>query len=445
MSQDEKEISEIARSIASLFGAEGELETSATEQSGGATERHPDVGVSLGLEDALDANAEPGLVDPVALPVEPASIEAEETPAEPEPELSAPEPEPSAPEPEPSAPEPESTAPVPEPSAPEPEPSETGRALSEATSQYLQAPIQEREGAQRQLRAAVEASRSADAVDEIAASVNVLLVQGAGDADAEGLAGELMDEDVLAVMVAQLGRVRDVEEREGLIGAFMKLGDPVANAITAALTDTEDRLARKTYLAALGALGSSGARAAEGMLRDSRWFVVRNGVAVIGMVGGPSAIEPLTGSLGHDHPGVRRETVQSLAKIGGENAGLLVSSMLGDSDPRVRAAAARAVSALKVERAYKQLVGILDKGDEEAVIEEVLRALGALGDASAVPAITKRMKGSLFRRPSKGVRLAGLAALAAIGTPHAVSLVKKARADKDPEIGSAAAQLLRRK
>jgi HEAT repeat protein len=178
------------------------------------------------------------------------------------------------------------------------------------------------------------------------------------------------------------------------------------------------------------------------MLRDSRWFVVRNGVAVLGVVGGPSAIEHLMGSLANEHAEVRRETVRSLAKIGGENAESLVSSMLGDSDSKVRAAAARAVSALKTERAYKQLIEILKQGDEEAVIEQVLRALGALGDPSAVPAIEKQVKGSLFSRSPTGVRVAGLTALAAIGTPHAMSLVKKARTDKDPEISSAAAQLL---
>jgi HEAT repeat protein len=178
------------------------------------------------------------------------------------------------------------------------------------------------------------------------------------------------------------------------------------------------------------------------MLKDSSWFVVRNGVAVLGAVGGESAIEPLTATLANAHAGVRRETVRSLAKIGGENAGLLVLSMLGDSDAMVRVEAARAVSSLKVERAYKQLVEILKNGDEESVIEQVIRALGALGDPSAVPAIEKRVKGSLLSRPPKGVCLAGLAALAAIGTPHAVSLVEKARGDKDPEISAAAGQLL---
>ena len=418
MTQDEKELSEIARSIASLFGDE-ELETAATVQSGEATERHPDVGVSRGLEEALDADtepdpppapdlsSEPALVDAVASPVESASIEVEETPIEADSTLI-----------------------------------ETRNALSEATSQYLEAPIHEREGAQRVLRSAVEASRSAGAFGEVASKVMALILQGVGDSDIWDLANEFIDEEVLAGMVAQLGRVRDEEEREALIQAYVRLGDPVAKVIADALTDTEDRSARKTYVAALAAFGTAGAQAVEKMLEDSRWFVVRNGVAVLGVVGGPSAIEHLMSSLANEHAGVRLETVRSLAKIGGENAESLVSSMLGDSDSKVRAAAARAVSAHKTERAYKQLIQILKKGDEEAVLEQVLRALGALGDASAVPAIEKRMKGSIFSRSPNGVRIAGLTALAAIGTPHAVSVVKKARTDKDPEISSAAAQLL---
>jgi HEAT repeat protein len=339
--------------------------------------------------------------------VESASIEVEETPVEAEPALV-----------------------------------ETSNALSEATSQYLEAPIHEREGAQRALHSAVDASRTAGAFGEIASNVNVLILQGAGDSDTWDLADEFIDDEVLAEMVVQLGGVRDEEEREALIQAFMKLGDRVAEVIADTLTDTEDRLARKTYVAALGAFGAAGAQAVEKMLRDSRWFVVRNGVAVLGVVGGPSAIEHLMGSLANKHAKVRRETVRSLAKIGGENAESLVSSMLGDSDSKVRAAAARAVSALKTERAYKQLIEILKQGDEEAVIEQVLRALGALGDPSAVPAIEKQVKGTLFSRSPTGVRVAGLTALAAIGTPHAMSLVKKARTDKDPDISSAAAQLL---
>jgi len=382
---DERELSEIGRSIDALFARAEGLEEAETGPAVAAAEAP---------------------VEPVATPVEP---EAE---------------------------------PEPIPGELEPRQNEVGNVLSEATSAYMQAPAGERGEVESALRSAAEAARAAGALDEIASSVDSLLLQSAGDAEVGYLAGEFVDGGVSAQMVARLGRVQDEVERAPLIQAYVGLGGPMAGSIADALTNTEDRMARKTYVAALGAFGSDGADAVGKMLRDSRWFVVRNGVSVLGVVGGPEAIEHLTGSLANEHAGVRRETVRSLAKIGGENAGLLVSSMLGDSDPEVRAEAARAVSALKAERAYKPLIEILTQGDEDEVLEQVLRALGGLGDASAVPAIEKRVKGSMFSSPPTGVHIAGLSALAAIGTPHAMSLVKKARTDKDPEVSSAAAQLL---
>ena len=466
MSQDdERELSEIGRSIDSLFTQAEEFEKASAEPSGSEAQPRSEVAATPDVGGQPDADTEPDLtpetglfsqavettVEPEPTPVElePTPVEPELTPAEPEltpvePEPAPVEPEPTPVEPEPTPVEPEPAPVEPEPTPVEPEPtqSEIGKVLSEATSDYLQGEVGNRGEVESALRSAVEAARSARALDEIASTVDILLLQASWDEEVENLLGELVNGDVSAQMAVRLGRVQVEEERARLIRAYATLGDPVAVAIADALTDTEDRLARKTYVAALGAFGSAGAHAVEKMLQDSRWFVVRNGVAVLGVVAGPGAIEQLTASLANEHPGVRRETVRSLAKVGGENAGLLVTSMLGDSDPEVRAEAARAVSALKAERAYKPLMEILKQGDEEEVLEQVLRALGGLGDASAVSAIEKRVAGSMFSSPPTGVRVAGLTALASIGTPHAMSLVKKARKDKDPEVSSAAAQLL---
>ncbi len=397
------------------------MEESATPPSSVADPSLPEVETTLEGGSQPDASIEPDPTSEPGLSYEATPVEPEVTPVEPEVT-------------------PAESALI--PGELQPKQSEVENALSEATFAYLQAPVGGRGEVEGPLRSAVEAARSAGALDEIASSVDSLLLQSAGDAEVEDLAGEFVDIGVSAQMVARLGRVQDEVERAPLIRAYIGLGGPMAGSIADALTNTEDRMARKTYVAALGAFGSDGADAVGKMLRDSRWFVVRNGVSVLGVVGGPEAIEHLTGSLANEHAGVRRETVRSLAKIGGENAGLLVSSMLGDSDPEVRAEAARAVSVLKVERGYKQLIEILEKGDEDEVIEQVLRALGGLGDASAVPAIEKRLKGSMFSSPPTGVRIAGLSALASFGTPYALSLVEKAKADKDPEVSSAAAQLL---
>lgn len=132
----------------------------------------------------------------------------------------------------------------------------------------------------------------------------------------------------------------------------------------------------------------------------------------------------------------------SLAKIGGEDAALLVIGMLNDSDPDVRATVSRGVSVLKVARAHKPLMDILEKGDEDTVIEQVIRALGQLGDPFAVPLIEKRASGSFFSKLHVEMRVAALSALGAIGTPHAMSVAEGAKDDKDPKVRAAAQQIL---
>ena len=76
------------------------------------------------------------------------------------------------------------------------------------------------------------------------------------------------------------------------------------------------------------------------------------------------------------------------------------------------------------------------------MVEQVVRALGQLGDPFAVPLIEKRAVGSFFYKPSVEVRVAALSALAAIGTPHAMSVVEGATDDKDAKIRAVVQQIL---
>ena len=163
---DQKELSEIARSISALFGEEVP-KTTATVPSAGAAERHVDVAVALGLESALDANAEPDVTaapghESEAEPRPPVDVEDQEEPV-------------AAGIEETVAPEAEET-----PLESDPDLAEIAQSLSEATSEYLEAPVHEREELQRALRTAVETARSTGALDEIASSVNLLLLGAAG-------------------------------------------------------------------------------------------------------------------------------------------------------------------------------------------------------------------------------------------------------------------------
>ena len=177
MNQDDlKELSEIGRSIDSLFarveGVEGvPTDPSGADPSGGAASFVPEVDVTPEDGGQPDTSAEPDLTS------EPGPS-SEETPGDPEP--------------------------IPGELAPRQ--NEVGNVLSEATSDYLRAPAGERGEVESALRSAVEAARASAALDEIASNVDLLLLQAPGDPDVADLAGEFADAAVLARMGARLGR-----------------------------------------------------------------------------------------------------------------------------------------------------------------------------------------------------------------------------------------------
>lgn len=323
-------------------------------------------------------------------------------------------------------------------------------ALRAAVDAFLRADVSERDAAARAVRESAGPLREAGALDALADAVERLALESS-DSEQEATAAMaqfLLTPGVASRLVARLGASREERRRVDLMKVTRRMGREMAVAIADALSDTTDRFARRTFMEAMVSMGPAGMAVVESMVEDSRWFVVRNAVAILGEVGGERAIELLTSALAHADSRVRREALLALAKVGAgnesavEDAGLLVYGMIEDPDPDVRLAAAMAAGALKVERALRPLIKLLDEENDSDVVVGILRALGQLGDPGAVQAIEKRAGTGFFSRPPTDVRIAAYRALHAIGTPHARSLLEAAREDKDPEVRAAVHQML---
>ena len=72
----------------------------------------------------------------------------------------------------------------------------------------------------------------------------------------------------------------------------------------------------------------------------------------------------------------------------------------------------------------------------------MIRALGLLGDPSAVIPLEKHAVPGLFSRTPQVVRVAAYRALSSIGTPHAMALLRDALEDRDPEVRRTAEAIL---
>ncbi len=307
-------------------------------------------------------------------------------------------------------------------------------ALASALDAFLATPQLERGGRSTEIRELVTALREANALDPLANAVERLVLEAGDDEASLALARLMVTAGVASRLAVRLGSERDEERRAQLVQVCNAIGLEMAVAISDTLSETTDRFVRRTLMDAMIAMGATGMSVIEQMIEDGRWFVVRNGLAILGEVGGERAVELVTSSLANTDGRVRKEALLALAKIGGEDAGMLVYGMLEDPDPEARLAAATAAGALKVERALKPLLRLLEDEDDVDVTIGVLRALGQLGDPGAVNLIEKSAVASFFSRPPSDVRIVAYRALFSIGTPHASKLVEQAVEDKDPEV-----------
>jgi HEAT repeat protein len=257
------------------------------------------------------------------------------------------------------------------------------------------------------------------------------------------LARQLVSPGVASHLLARFASTRDEWERGDRLDLIVQLGEAMAPVVGDALADTKDRFQRRSLVEAMVALGTKALPTVEGMLEDQRWFVVRNGVLILGEIGKEDLAPLLTTPLGHDEARVRREAVLALGKLGGKNAGALLQDMLNDPEPSVRAMSCRALGALKVGQAVKPLMALVEEEDDLEVRIDSLQALGRIGDPGTVPLIEKSATGSFFSKPPREIRVAAYRALASIGTPHAMALVRKAARDTDRQVRAIAQALLK--
>ena len=256
------------------------------------------------------------------------------------------------------------------------------------------------------------------------------------------VAEAIMSGPVLGRLASHMGRERDEQRRTEYFAVCRTIGADMAVAVRADLADNTDRLARRIHCQALVEMGEPGRAVIEEMAVDENRFLVRNAVSILGDQGGGRAVELCTSALANPDARVRKEALRSLAKLGDPESGQIVVGLLDDPDAEVRMAAAVTAGELRVERALKPLIAMLDatKDPDEAL--PLIRALGRIADPGAVASIEKHTVPSLFSKPRTDVRIACYRALNEIGTPHARRLLNQAINDKDTTVKSAVKEIL---
>jgi HEAT repeat protein len=262
----------------------------------------------------------------------------------------------------------------------------------------------------------------------LALAVRVLQSFGASEEDASDLARERADRIArlrlkaadrahVAQVAGFLRQASALQQLDAIAGYLRLVPANGINEFAALLADEPDRRTRVLMCEVLARVGPTGIPVLVLLLGDTRWFVVRNVLYILGKVKHSSALASVLAVLDHPHPKVRVEAIRAVSFIGGAGAVAHLSRRAHDSDPMVRGAAIAALSTPGQDAAIPPLRDVLlasTKGPEDVDVKlEAIRALVTIGTPLAHDTLAMIAGQSVrfWQRADRQVRDAAAAAL----------------------------------
>ncbi len=241
----------------------------------------------------------------------------------------------------------------------------------------------------------------------------------------EQLAGGAMSDYLLDQL-----QDNDHERNEWIYLILQRLGARVVYAIIQRICLAEGLSARKALATALIRIGDPAIPPLIVMLRDERWYVVRNMIAMLGEIGNRDWVGEMQDAANHHDPRVRKETIRTLAKIGGSEAEQTIVRMLGDENQGIVRQAIVSLGTIKCRTAVEPLLEIVMQRDRLlnnlAVKKDAVQALGLIRDRRATPQLLAILIGShiLAWRRWEVLKSAAATALGQIGDEAALPALR---------------------
>ena len=286
---------------------------------------------------------------------------------------------------------------------------------------------------QRFIELAIEEGEVARANDLVARLRSIAADCAKTNAEFPGLAEQVVREvgrpSFLGLMAPTLNARPEIDP--GILTNFLvQLGPSAAPAICDLLGQVNQMKFRRALCEALAISCKNDVEVLIERLGDTRWYVIRNIVYVLGRIAHQGVERALDRALHHEDVRVRKEAVRALGNIESPTSRAYLVSAFRDTDAGVRIQAAMTLAMRRDDRASQSLLGVIqgtefgrrDTNERQAFFE----ALGRCGSDALVPRLEQILtKGGLFRSSNEEERLHAALALAWLGTPTALQLLNR--------------------
>ena len=270
---------------------------------------------------------------------------------------------------------------------------------------------------------------------------------GAGRTAIEGGIRQLLRPGALDLLARCLPRSTD---RGTLLQLFARAGDAGVETLIGHLLIADDAVGRRAFFDGIVAIDVGSLMLFE-LLRDSRWYVVRNAAALLGEMGVEHADSAMLPLLTHSDDRIRIAVARALMRLRTPKALQALHAKIDDPTAEVRRLSAAAFglaggagSGLRPPAA--RLSAALENENDEDVALEMLAALGRLGSADAVQrllriAIPTSQELAAGSQRDSWVRVAALEALVRARGHAMLLVIETLLTDADPAVSAAASRL----
>jgi len=215
----------------------------------------------------------------------------------------------------------------------------------------------------------------------------------------------------------------------GLLTNFLvQIGPTSAGAVCDLLGQVNHMKHRRALCEALAISCKDDVDVLISRLGDSRWYVIRNVVYVLGRIAHQGVERALDRALHHEDVRVRKEAVRALGNIESPTSRAFLVSAFRDLDASVRIQAALTLAQKRDDRAAQSIWGAIqapefarrDQNERRAFFE----AVGKSGSDPFVPRLHEMLtRGGLFRGTNEEERMNAALALAWLGSPRAIEVL----------------------
>lgn len=145
--------------------------------------------------------------------------------------------------------------------------------------------------------------------------------------------------DMVESLITLLRNLIKSPERVQVENLLLECGELAITPLLTTLMDEQDKDVRRQIISLFVKSGKKAIPFLKRMLRDSRWFVIRNGIKILGEIGSFDDLSFFTPLTEHKDPRVREELASALKNISHPQAiPLLLGMIRKESSPEVKTA-----------------------------------------------------------------------------------------------------------